>query len=280
MGNANSDIDLPTELFYYIVSYLEPHDLANISLVSSTTYTLINHSIVWKEKVQQYFPKPKTEPQDWKALFQLMYPQQHNICSECEDYPLHVRYECLHCDKVSLCESCWQTHPKTHLLMKTRVPQRKLNPNFTICETHRSHNEICVSCKQTIGDSKLFFCRKCNQNLCTKCKTQKHDPKHKFYELNYPTENLYSDSSRGENPRLAFCDIRGEGCKVVCTGVNWKCITCWDFDVCDHCEKFHYHENRAARDRADGEPRMHTQECGLLRIYECEFPLDSKWKWK
>jgi len=188
-------------------------------------------------------------------------------CYECGAYPLQgARFECITCLDANVCVECdaKESHPKNHLLMKTFFPERKISqvPMTTKLKAD------CIMCSTEIYLPGIFYQTERFPVLCKNCLP----PNEKYWTLQVPPESLISKERLGRNPRGAICDVRLKGCLQSCTGINWKCVRCFDFDICENCQVFFEDPTFIKK------VKCHSRECAIIKIYYAECCFWTNWK--
>ncbi|KAH3767091.1 hypothetical protein Pelo_1040 [Pelomyxa schiedti] len=221
-------------------------------------------------------PSGRNDASWWEKIF---FDVSHTGCDHCNAFPMDVFFKCLHCNDVYLCENCELHHPRTHLMAKVSTPFRWTQPNLVLAPNHVVHSGYCSFCYIPFGEV-LYQCTQCwleggDYKICPACrKGGPLDHEHsKFWEVIIPENDLYDSASIGKNPRYAGCDGEGSKCTGNCTGINWKCLVCEDYDLCEVCEK-----NREFSCLSNHQKRNNTHDLThpMLKVLDSKF---NEYKW-
>ncbi|KAH3759464.1 hypothetical protein Pelo_8729 [Pelomyxa schiedti] len=217
-------------------------------------------------------PTGRNDASWWEKIF---FDVSHIGCDHCNAFPMEVFFKCLHCNDVYLCENCESHHPRTHLMAKVSTPFRWTQPNLRLHPSHSIHAGICSVCAGPFGEVQ-YQCSECESyKICSTCrKAGPLDHEHsKFWEVVVPENDLHPPGRRGNNPRGASCDGKGSKCMGSCKGINWKCLVCNDYDLCEACEK-----NREFSCRSYyGNRNTHDMTHPLLKVLDSRFQSGTKW---
>ncbi|KAH3759199.1 hypothetical protein Pelo_8999 [Pelomyxa schiedti] len=210
----------------------------------------------------------------WQRLF---FDVAHKACDGCNKFPMEVYFKCLHCNDVYLCESCEPTHPRAHLLVKVSTPFMWTQPILLLRPglEHTLHKGVCSGCATKFGKV-LYQCSTCATfKLCPHCKSSSSFPHEhsKFWEVTIPENALYLPEKRGTNPRGGYCDAEGSRCMRVCNGIQWKCLICENYDLCEACEQ----SREFSCVNTSGVNTSHNLTHPLLKIYDSKFESDKWW---
>jgi hypothetical protein len=275
-----------------------------------------DNSVFWNFLIARHFGnsmllKPlsavPSQPSSSLAYYQHLLRMPYRPCALCHQFPITgVRYKCLTCASVDLCEACEASegHPPNHLVYKTYYPE--FTPQVVVKCLLPLPN--CSHCGQAQACYHQFISFTQNYVFCAECRAGRgasnaHHEATNAFEM-FASESpdlipclanqtatpssarlwklqcgLVSDDSivreevRGKNPRGAWCDMKLPGCITKCTAINWKCTRCFGYDVCTACEATVAHG--LAEDLAHSTNTMagmrfgrgHTTRCALLKIY-------------
>ncbi|KAH3758359.1 hypothetical protein Pelo_9861 [Pelomyxa schiedti] len=159
-------------------------------------------------------------------------------------------------------------------MAKVSTPFHWSQPNITLAPTYAIHTGICSVCASSFGEV-IYQCSECsNYRICPGChKAGSVEHEHtKFWEVVVPDNELYDVEQRGNNPRCASCDGKGSKCMRRCTGINWKCLVCDDYDLCEACERSREFSCRSYY----GNRNEHDMTHPLLKVLDSKFDR-SKW---
>ncbi|KAH3767017.1 hypothetical protein Pelo_1111 [Pelomyxa schiedti] len=207
----------------------------------------------------------------WEKIF---FDVSHIGCDHCKAFPMEVFFKCLHCNDVYLCEKCESFHPRTHLMAKVSTPFHWSQPNIRLAPRQAIHTGICSVCASSFGEV-IYQCSDCdNYKICPGChKSRSVEHEHsKFWEVVVPDNELYDAKQRGNNPRWASCDGKGSKCMRRCTGINWMCLVCDNYDLCEACERSREFCCRSY----SGNRNTHDMTHPLLKILDSKYDT-SKW---
>ncbi|KAH3760771.1 hypothetical protein Pelo_7412 [Pelomyxa schiedti] len=171
---------------------------------------------------------------------------------------MEVFFKCLHCNDVYLCEKCESFHPRTHLMVKVSTPFHWTQPKIALAPTYAIHTGICSVCASSLAKSFIS---------APNATTTKYVP-----AVVVPDNELYDAEQRGNNPRWVSCDGKGSKCMRKCTGINWKCLVCDDYDMCEACERSREFSCRSYY----GNRNTHDMTHPLLKVLDSRFD-ESKW---
>jgi len=260
-----SDLKLPDELMIEIFKYsiMTIDDLITLSLVSKNWRDIATDEIIWFDLVYKRFKIPKTidfkaTPVNWRtAFYELLCNKAHTeTCFECGCFPIiGSMYKCFFCKNYYLCENCYEkyqlhtTHHDTiHELKRIFIKIRyfdALNAPLMYYQVPTmiiTHKVTCNGCRRIIINGTRYKCKQCTDySLCTDCnsslqltsnQTSKHSVYHAYYEILFNPE-MYSQSQP-----LTWCD----SCLQPINGTRFKCLNCFNYDLCSDCEANEKHK--------------------------------------
>eukprot|EP01103_Thecamoeba_quadrilineata_P016776 TRINITY_DN5712_c0_g1_i2.p1 TRINITY_DN5712_c0_g1~~TRINITY_DN5712_c0_g1_i2.p1 ORF type:complete len:389 (-),score=44.69 TRINITY_DN5712_c0_g1_i2:129-1295(-) len=179
----------------------------------------------------------EAEPNSQNDFFKLenileeMIFHQYYCCNGCFTKPIWgIRFHCLECEDVDLCETCYDKklllndcgHTPNHEFLSIEIPE--LAGGLPV------HRERCVGCMTFPIIGYLFVCQDCpNIHLCQKCFFKKKSPKNHL--PTHEVELLIDPLEDGVHHSIK-CDSCGTHPIV---GTRYKCNSCYNYDLCQTC---------------------------------------------
>jgi mRNA (2'-O-methyladenosine-N6-)-methyltransferase len=153
-------------------------------------------------------------------------------CNSCGANPLWgIRFSCLSCPDLDLCESCHDQRLVPEALKQTHNNQHKFQAFETpeIAGGLAVHRHRCLGCNTFPIVGCRFKCVEClgNMSLCQKCFFAKKTPRNhtEAHQMHLITE-----------PVLARSQVRCDICRVKpIVGARYKCQQCLNFEICGSC---------------------------------------------
>jgi len=216
----------------------------------------------------------------WPKLYtHVLSKKVHNRgCSGCRSFPVvGPLYKCFHCANYFLCEACHTSssslsaHESGHLFVKVRHPDAVVAPmlyfQFPSKNKNRTHPATCADCGVSTLTGSRYKCRQCTTtdfSLCQRCyeKASKakqqspgvkrhraqpgHDSSHDFLEILFTHNDPSSSSGASKHHDSShaaptWCD----SCTKPITGTRFKCLNCFNYDLCEECESAEKHREGA-----------------------------------
>jgi len=265
---------LPDELLIRILSSPSLHlpDIAHFAIVCTSFRQITLSNFLWRARAHVTWPLLTTVPsENWRQTYRTIMKGPYRPCYECGVYPLvGVRWECLQCVDAHLCATCEEkaTHPKNHLLMKTFFPEEPIrNPPSLI-----PHRIDCLTCHTEVNPGAVMYATAECAILCKTCFETLVPPYRKYWKIKAPPERIFPKARVGNNPRAASCDVGFEGCLVACTGVDWKCVRCDDFDICERCQLSFENPNFTKT------VKNHSRSCAVIKVFYSDCCFFTKWQ--
>jgi hypothetical protein len=153
----------------------------------------------------------------------------HKWCSSCNDPIIGVKYKCTTCIDHHLCEHCEKKGTqKQHSFM--RVDGDK--------ETTNNKHVLCDGCNKTVT-GKRFKCSTCSDyDLCEECEKKNVHSEHLLVRYTEKNEKTVEEPIIHDG---VFCNH----CDGPVIGTRFKCVTCFDYDLCERCEKKGVHKEHS-----------------------------------
>lgn len=167
-----------------------------------------------------------------------------------------TRWKCEVCFNYDLCDECYKRgkHYQDHPFLRIRkpggsaerVPPRKktnkLDRTTIVKGDDRFHGITCDACDQRNIPGIRWKCDVCaDYDLCLDCYIDNKHATHAFLRydrpngrsIKVPPRHLPSDVEAGAMPHDGIvCDVcREDGI----FGTRWKCLLCYDYDLCSSC---------------------------------------------
>jgi len=247
-----------------------------LSLVCKKFNVILENNSLWQNLATHYWgitTIPNYNYNSRKEFFHKIFNSPYRPCSICYKYPIEgVRYECQNCVDTNLCADCEQLniHPTNHLIVKTFLPEQKFNNRLNCLQPLPP----CTNCSAKVptlyheSHQDSFYCKSCVLLKGWECggaelgggRAGGEGPNHRLWPIKIPLEPCsVSSLALGQNPRGASCDVRFDGCTRHCIGINWKCVCCWGFDICESCDQKAQELDRAST--------KHTRSHGVMKLY-------------
>lgn len=225
------DIGDPFKDIIIILVIEDPSYISVLSQVSKSVYERIHNEEFWALLCKFHFGLTPT----YSHESNLMNPNYHfyreilagpyRPCALCRKYPITgVRYKCLNCVDVDLCEECENSgiHPLNHLVYKTFYPELKPKqirargkiplPECSVCmeKPTRYMFHKCISLNEN-----YFFCESCSSDKESTHALGSNSSRLWKIKCGVALNSIVSSERRGKNPRGAWCDIRYPGMLVL-----------------------------------------------------------------
>lgn len=147
-------------------------------------------------------------------------------CSACNDPIIGTKFKCTTCIDHHLCEHCERKgSQKQHSFMKMPGAGEKDTSKYIICDGCNNHIT-----------GKRFKCSTCsNFDLCEDCEKRNVHSEHVLVKHSEKNEKTNEEPIIHEGVYCNHCDG-----PVI--GSRYKCNICFDYDLCDRCEKRGVHK--------------------------------------
>lgn len=238
-------------------------------------FKVINSDEFWFAFIQQKYPSGNYQLSQyptakcWRDFYKL-FLGPYRPCVNCHAFPIApIRYHCMVCRDVDMCETCEKSapHPLNHFICKIFYPEQTPLGRLR----GKAPLPACTRCKEpNSGKFHEFISLEENNYFCDKCAADpasKKNASNKLWEISCATPTDVVKDRLGQNPRGAGCDIRFPGCRVSCTGINWKCMYCWATDICESCDVTYTKSVLEGKPHPKASKSTHTLKCATMKIY-------------
>ncbi|WAQ94765.1 YN8B-like protein [Mya arenaria] len=191
-------------------------------------------------------------------------------CDGCNMQIVGLRYNCITCLDYDLCQACFDKavhigHDMKQISYQSHGMGRSLTGNFV----HRGLH--CDGCNATPIIGTRYKCMSCYEyDLCDGCMSKRVHPNHSFKRIT-GLENLNTlqqsefmglgishSASTQKRGNFVHRGLHCDGCNATpIIGTRYKCMSCYEYDLCDGCMSKRVHPNHSFK-RITGLENLNT----------------------